>query len=294
MSDKNVVNWRHVFSPKNLLFTLAGVASAVFAFKGFMIPNHFIDGGINGISILISETFDINLAIPLVLLNIPFIAIGYYKINKTFAAQAFLAVLLLATATHFVQFQPVTYDKVLIAIFGGLFIGLGIGLVIRAGGVIDGLEILALYTRKKSKFTTNEIMITVVSVVFILLGIEFGWDKSMYSILTFFTAIKTADYVVEGFEEYTSISIVSRKEEEIKKVIVNDFKKAISVYKGERGYLPSSFHIKDDCDIIVTVVSRLETRKIQDAVFEIDPHAFIFLQTIKEVRGGEVKRKAHH
>lgn len=294
MKKENNIEWSAIFSPKAIVFLLLGVASAVLAFKGFMIPNHFIDGGVNGISILISETFHINIAIPLVLVNIPFIYLGYIKIGKTFAVQSLLAIILLALAVQFIDIPTITEDKILIALFGGFFIGLAIGLIIRSGGVIDGLETIALLTTQKSKFSPNEVMLWIATVVFILLGIEFGWDKSMYSILTYFTALKTADYVVDGFEEYTSLTIVSAEYEMIKKVLVQDFDKAISVYKGERGYLPNNFEVKNDCDIVVTVLTRLEVKAVEHAIYEIDPKAFMFIQSIKEVKGGIVKRVRNH
>lgn len=294
MTNKKTIDWGDVFNFQSIGFILIGVACATFSIKGFMIPNHFIDGGINGISILIMENFHVYLAIPLILLNLPFIYIGYQKISKSFGIKSMIAVILLSIAVEIIHIAPVTTDRVLIAIFGGVFIGLGIGFIIRAGGVIDGLEILALFTRRRSNLSNNEILIGIASLVFIILGIEYGWDKSMYSILTYFTAVKAADYVVEGIEEHTSISIISSHEDEIKQLIVKEFKKGIAVYKGERGYLPSSFNIKHDCDIIVTIVTRLETRKIQEAVLKIDPQAFVFMQSLKEVNGGVIKKMGHH
>jgi len=294
MSADKSINWNQILSLKAIGFTLLGVASAVIAFKGFMIPNHFIDGGLNGISILISETFHINIAIPLILINIPFIFLGYKKIGKSFAVLSLIAIILLALSLQFVHISTITEDNILIALFGGLFIGLAIGLIIRAGGVIDGLETIALYTTQKSKFTSNELMLLIASCVFILLGLKYGWDKSMYSILTYFTALRTADYVVDGFEEYTSLTIVSSEFVKIREMIVKDFDKAVSVYKGERGYLPENFDVKHDCDIIVTIMTRLETNGIQRAIYEIDPKAFLYTQSIKEVKGGVIKQIRNH
>lgn len=294
MSSDKSINWNQIFSLKAIGLTLLGVASAVVAFKGFMIPNHFIDGGLNGISILISESLHINIAIPLILINIPFIFLGYKKIGKNFAILSLIAIILLALALQFVSIPTITEDNILIALFGGLFIGLAIGLIIRAGGVIDGLETIALYTTQKSKFSTNELMLLIACIVFISLGLVYGWDKSMYSILTYFTALRTADYVVDGFEEYTSLTIVSAEYEQIKEMIVRDFDKAVSVYKGERGYLPESFESKHECDIIVTIMTRLETHGIQQAIYKIDPKAFLYTQSIKEVKGGIVKQLRSH
>jgi uncharacterized membrane-anchored protein YitT (DUF2179 family) len=224
-----------------------------------------------------------------VVFNIPFLIIGYKNIGKTFSIHALIAVLLLALLMALIDIPAFTSDKVLIAVFGGFFIGLGIGLVIRGGGVIDGLEVIAHYTQKRSGFTTSEIILSINALLFLGAAIEFGIESAMYSILVYFTAMKTSDYVVDGFEEYTALSIISAKYHDVKSLIVNDFGKAISIYKGERGYLPGKFHEKSDCDIIMTIVTRLEVHRLKQAITEIDPDAFFYIQTIKEVKGGIVK-----
>ncbi len=294
MSHSNSIDWKHVFAPKALFLTLLGVFFAVIAFNGFMIPAHFIDGGVNGLSIVLSHVFHINIAVPLIVLNLPFIYIGYKKIGKTFAVQTLIAIVLVAIGVQFIEVPTVTSDPVLIAGFGGIFIGLAIGFVIKGGGVIDGMEVVAVYTNSKSKFSTNEILLAITVIIFGLLALNFGLDNAMYSTITYFTAIKTSDYIVDGFEGYTSLTIVGKDQEAIKSLIVNDFGKAISVYKGERGYLPGSFDFKQDCDIIVTVVTRLEIFNIQQAIHKADPTAFIYVHSLKDVQGGVVKRLRSH
>lgn len=280
------VNWKSIFSLSSILYTVLGVFSALVALKGFMIPNHFLDGGITGISILMEETFHIPFSVSLILFNLPFLYMGYRKIGKTFSVNAFLAVILLAVLMTFVNIPQITSDKVLIAVFGGFFIGLGIGLVIRGGGVIDGLEIIAHYTNKKIGFSTSEIIMTFNTLLFIGAAFEFGIETAMYSILVYFTAMKTSDYVVDGFEEFTALTIISEDYQQVKSVIVNDFNKAITVYKGERGYLPGAFEVKQDCDIVMTIVTRIEIHRIKETIKEIDPKAFFYVQRIKEVKGG--------
>lgn len=294
MSSNQSINWNEVFSIRSILFIILGSICGTIAIKGFMIPNHFIDGGVTGVSILIHEIFHIDVSIPLVLINLPFIIIGYYKIGKNFAIHALIAVILLAILLQFVEVPAITHDKVLIAIFGGLFIGLGIGFVIKGGGVIDGLEVLAEYSNKKLPISTAEIIMITNTVLFLIAAYSLGIEKAMYSILTYFTAMQVSGYVVDGFEEYTSLTIISSKHEEMKEMIVKTHNKAISVYKGERGYLPGSFDVKHDTDIIVTVVTRLEILKLKNSIFNTDPNAFIFIQSIKEVGGGEVKRLRAH
>ncbi|MFT5884485.1 MAG: uncharacterized membrane-anchored protein YitT (DUF2179 family) [Arcticibacterium sp.] len=294
MSESEGIDWRKVFSVKSILFIIIGSLCATIAIKGFMIPNHFIDGGVTGVSILIHEIFHIDVSIPLVLINLPFIFIGYHKIGKNFAIHALIAVILLAILLQFVEIPAITSDEVLIAVFGGLFIGLGIGFVIKGGGVIDGLEVIAEYSNKKFALSASEIIMLINTVLFLIAAYSLGIEKAMYSILTYFTALQVSNYVVDGFEEYTSLTIISADHERMKSMIVNDHQKAISVYKGERGYLPASFGIKHDTDIIVTIVTRLEIHKLKQEIFKLDPAAFIFVQSIKEVGGGEVRKLREH
>lgn len=286
MSSTDRIDWKSIFSLSSMMYTILGVFSALIALQGFMIPNHFLDGGITGISILIEEVFHIPFSLPFILLNLPFIFMGFRKIGKTFSVNALIAVILLAVLMTFITFPQITSDKVLIAVFGGFFIGLGIGLVIRGGGVIDGLEIIAHYTNKRIGFSTSEIIMTINTLLFIGAAFEFGIETAMYSILVYFTAMKTSDYVVDGFEEFTALTIISKEFETVKSVIVNDFGKAITVYKGERGYLPSSYDIKQDCDIVMTIVTRIEIHRIKEVIKELDPNAFFYVQRIKEVKGG--------
>lgn len=294
MNNNNKIEWRSIFSIKSVLFTIVGVFSAIVAIKGFMIPNKFLDGGVTGLSILAHEVTHINISVFLVVFNIPFIFLGYKILGKTFTVRAIIAIALLTLLMNFVEIPVVTDDKILIAIFGGFLIGLGIGLVIKAGGVIDGMEIIADYTHKKSGFKTGEIILLINVLIFLTAAFSLGIEPAMYSILTYFVAVHTSDYVVEGFEQYTALTIISKEYEQVKAVIVNDFQKAISVYKGERGYLPGSFDVKYDCDIVMTVVTRLELHRIKEAIKLVDPNAFFHVHSIKEVKGGIIKKLRNH
>ncbi len=285
------IRWKKVLSLRSLAFTVIGVLLAVLGLQGFLVPNNFLDGGVTGISILIKGFANIHISILLIVLNIPFLIIGFRKIGRTFGVQAFIAMILLSALMYFLHIPVFTTDKVLIAVFGGFFIGLGIGFVIRGGGVIDGLEVIAQYTEKKSAFTSSEIILVLNTLIIIGATLKFGIESGMYSILVYFTAMKTTDYVVDGFEEFTSMHIISGEHEKIKDLIVNDFGKGITVYKGQRGYLPGSFELRNDCDIIMTVVTRLEIFRIQEAIVQIDPKAFVFVNSIKEVKGGIIKRQ---
>jgi uncharacterized membrane-anchored protein YitT (DUF2179 family) len=276
------------------LYTLFGAGFAAFALKGFLVPNQFFDGGMTGIALLLHELFHWNIAYVIVLVNAPLLILGGYLVNWSFAIKAFLSVVLLGLCLVWIEFPVITSDKLLIAIFGGFFIGLGIGLGMRGGAVLDGIEILALYTWRRTGFTMSEIILALNVVIFLIAAFGFGLETMLYSMLTYFVATRTIDYVVEGLEEYTGVTIVSGKAEEIKHKLVMEMGRGITVYKGERGYLKQSFERHSDCDIIFTVITRLQVRQLHNAVHHIDPTAFIFTNSIKEAAGGVLKKKASH
>lgn len=292
MKDNSVqsVDWKSIFSPHSLVYTICGILLAAVALKAFMLPNKFLDGGVTGIAILVNLGFGIDINLLLIVINLPFLLMAWRMIGKTFAVQSGISISLLVIVLNFLEVPTVTEDKVLIAVFGGFLMGSGIGLIIRGGGLIDGFEVITEYFHKNSALTASEITVFLNSLIMLSAAYVFGIEPAMYSILTYFTAIKTTDYIVEGFEEYTALTIISKEHELVKELIVKDFGKAISVYKGERGYLPDTFHIKHPCDIIMTVVTRLEVHRIKLAIQEIDPKAFFYVQTIKEVKGGVVKQ----
>ncbi|MFD2915012.1 YitT family protein [Psychroserpens luteus] len=293
-SNLNTLDLSSVFSFKSLLLKIIGVSCTVIAIKGFMIPNLFLDGGLLGISILIHEFYHIDVSIPLILLNLPFVYIGYRKFGKNFAAHTFVSLIFLGLLLSFLPVPTVTKDHFLVAVFGGVFVGLGIGFVIRGGGVIDGLEVIAAYTNTRFGLSTTEIIMAINTTIFLIIAFFLGLEKAMYSIITFFTALKISDYVVDGFEKLISLTIISPNDQLIKELIVNQFNKPITIYKGERGNLPGSYDIKHDCDVLVTVVTRLEVHKVRKAIAKADPKAFMFIQNIKEVDGGVISRKSSH
>nr|WP_321230544.1 YitT family protein [uncultured Psychroserpens sp.] len=293
-SNLNTLDLSSVFSFKSLLLKIIGVSCTVIAIKGFMIPNLFLDGGLLGISILIHEFYHIDVSIPLILLNLPFVYIGYRKFGKNFAAHTFVSLIFLGLLLSFLPVPTVTKDHFLVAVFGGVFVGLGIGFVIRGGGVIDGLEVIAAYTNTRFGLSTTEIIMAINTTIFLIIAFFLGLEKAMYSIITFFTALKISDYVVDGFEKLISLTIISPNDQLIKELIVNQFNKPITIYKGERGNLPGSYDIKHDCDVLVTVVTRLEVHKVRKAIAKADPKAFMFIQNIKEVDGGVISRKSNH
>jgi uncharacterized membrane-anchored protein YitT (DUF2179 family)/HD superfamily phosphodiesterase len=286
------------FKPGDILLIVTGVIIAGFALQGFLVPNNFFDGGFTGISLLIHEIYHINLAYVIVLVNLPLIIMSRFSISHHFALKTLLCIILLGVWLYYypVIFPHlvVTNDLLLVSVFGGFFLGVGIGLTMRAGCAVDGIEVLALYTWRKTSFTISEIILGLNVIIFSIAAIKYGANVALYSILTYFTASKTVDYVVEGIEAYTGVTIISSKSEIIKDRLVNELGRGITVYKGERGFLPGKFEIHEDCDIIFTVITRLELRKLRNLVAEVDHHAFVFASTIRETSGGIIKRRHMH
>ncbi|MBS1734547.1 MAG: YitT family protein [Bacteroidetes bacterium] len=279
---------------EDVVSTLLGVLFAGVALKLFLVPNHFFDGGVTGVSLLIHEIYHFNLGLVILLLNLPLIAIGYFTVGRKFAYRTLISVILLGVCLLLIPDYALTADKLLISIFGGVFLGIGIGLIMRAGAALDGIEVLALYTLKRTSFTITEIILGINIIIFIIAAFNFGVETALYSILTYFTATRTIDYVVEGLQAFTGVTIVSSKSEVIKYQLVNKLGRGITVYKGERGFLPGKFEISHDCDIIFTVITRLELRKLKNLVHEVDPKAFVFASTIKEASGGVINRRNQH
>ncbi len=282
------------YAIQDTIYIVLGILFSAFAMKSFLVPNHFLDGGVTGISLLGHEVFHWNLGLLLILTNIPFIIMGAYQINKAFAIKTFLAVIGLAIALHFGEFPTITSDKLLVSIFGGFFLGLGIGLAMRAGCAIDGLEVLALYTLKKTSFTVTEVIMAMNIIIFLSAGIHFGLETALYAMLTYYVAMRTIDYVVEGLEAYTGVTIISGMSEEVKEALVLKLGRGITVYKGERGFMKETYNVSHECDIVFTVITRLEVRKLKNVVHAIDPKAFVFTHTIKETAGGILKRTVKH
>jgi uncharacterized membrane-anchored protein YitT (DUF2179 family) len=272
-----------------IVMIIAGIMSAAFGLKGFLIPNHFIDGGVTGISLLISSLTDWPVSILLFIINIPFIWLGYKRVDKVFAIKTLAAIIVLALVIYFVEFKDVTNDRLLTAVFGGFFLGMGIGLAMRGGCVIDGTELLAVYINPKSFLSIGQIILVINIVIFGIAAFFLGVESALYSILTYLAASQTINYIIQGFDEFTAVTIISPKSELIKNVIMRHLHRGVTVYKGERGFGKTTFEDKD-IDILFTVITRLDVQRLVTRVQQIDPNAFITTHSVSEVRGGLVKR----
>jgi uncharacterized membrane-anchored protein YitT (DUF2179 family) len=278
---------------KDTLLIIIGVLSASFGLKGFLLPNDFLDGGVTGISLLINILTDINLPILIIIVNLPFIWLAYTQVSKMFALKTLLAIGLLALSLTFISFPIVTTDKLLIAVFGGFFLGAGIGLSIRGGCVLDGTEVLALFISRKTVLTVGDVIIVINVIIFSAAAILINIETAMYAMLTYLGASKTIDFLIHGLEEFTGVTIISEHSEEIRKVIIEKLGRGVTIFKGKRGFGKRG-QINDDLEIIYTVVTRLEIQKLKDEIENIDKSAFIIQQTINDVKGGMIKKLPLH
>ncbi len=270
------------------LFLVVAVLSAGLGLRGFLLPSHFIDGGVTGVSMLVSALSKISLPLLILIINIPFIIIGFRQIGKMFALKSVLAIGGLALCIAFFPYPVATNDKLLAAVFGGFFLGAGVGLSIRAGGVIDGTEVMALLLSKKMGTTVGDIILLLNIFIFSIAAIFLGLEPALYSILTYFAASKTIDFLIHGLEEYNGITIVSARSDEIKAAILNDLGRGVTVYKGMGGLT------NEEQDILFCVVTRLEIPKVKSAIREIDEAAFIAIHRITDARGGVMKKQVLH
>lgn len=272
---------------KTTVFIWLGSLAAGLGLKGFLIPNQFIDGGITGISMLISHVSGLPLAGFIILINIPFLFLAYQQLGKNLMFNSLIAIITLSIVLWLIPFPIITTDKLLVASFGGFFLGLGIGLAVRGGAVLDGTEILAIYASKNTGLTIGDIILILNILIFSVAAYLLSIETSLYAILTYLVASRTLDFVIEGFEEYLGVTIISEKSEEIRKMIVYELGHGVTVYKGTRG-----FETSKSIDIIFTVITRLEVSRLQNAIQSIDSKAFIIMHSIKDTRGGMIKKRA--
>ncbi|MGX1928449.1 YitT family protein [Flagellimonas sp. 2504JD4-2] len=272
-----------------MFFIIVGIFSAAFGLESFLLPNTFIDGGATGISLLISEITAVPLWILIVLVNIPFLILGYRVIGRTFTIKAIAAILGLALTLALVEFPEVTQDKLLVAVFGGFFLGAGIGLSIRGGSVLDGTEVLAIFLSRKMSVKIGDVIILINIIIFLAAAYLLSVETALYSMLTYLAASKTLDFVVEGIEEYTGVTIISLKSEEIRQVITEKLGRGLTVYKATGGYGKQG--MRNEYDVIYTVITRLEIRKLNIEVSKIDPSAFVVMSSINDTKGGMVKKR---
>ena len=274
---------------KNALLIVLGIACAGMGLKGFLLSSRFIDGGVTGISMLLADIMGMPLALFILVINLPFIVIGYRHIGSLFALRSALAIGGLSLCLALVKFPDVTPDKLLTAVFGGFCIGAGIGLAIRGGAVLDGTEVAALLISKKSHLLkVGDVILLLNIVIFAVAAFFLGVELAMYSILTYIAASKTIDFLTHGIEEYNAVIITSEHSDAIRQAILGELNRGLTVYTGRGG------HSGVDQDTLYCVVTRLEIGSIKTIALHIDPTAFIIVHPLADVEGGMVTKQGAH
>lgn len=278
---------------RDLIFILSGILSAAIGLKGFLLPNGFFDGGAMGISLLLNHFIRGNLAIFILAINIPFVLLGFRQISLQFAIKSAIAILFLAFTVHWISIPVFTHDKLLISIFGGVFLGVGIGLSIRGGAVIDGTEVLAIQVSRRSSLSVGDFIAIFNLALFLGVAFLVNIETAMYSMLTYAAASKSVDFLVSGIEEYIGVTIVSPHYEKIRKMLVNDLQRGVTVYKTEGGYGKTGGNTEDR-KALFCAVTRLEVTRLIMEIERLDPEAFVIQQSIKDTRGGMIKKRPLH
>lgn len=274
---------------KDTVLITLGIFSAAFGLESFLLPSKFIDGGATGISLLITELSSIPLYILILVINIPFVILAYRIISKQFAIKTAFAITGLAICMATLHFPEVTHDKLLVAVFGGFFLGSGIGLSVRGGAVLDGTEVLAIFLSKKLGTTMGDIITGINILIFSTAAYFLSIEAALYSMITYLAASKTLDFVIEGIEEYTGVTVISPHSEEIRHMIINTMGRGVTVYSGKRGY--GKRGEGKEIDIVFTVTTRLELNRLNTEIEKIDPNAFVVMNSVKDTKGGMIKKR---
>ena len=256
--------------------------------KAFLLPNGFLDGGVTGISILLNKITGFEISIILPVISIPFFVIGWFTVSKRIVIRSLISVLILSLVIHFENFQPITDDKLLISIFGGLFLGAGIGIAIKNGSVLDGSEILGIFVNERTGISIGLIIFWFNVVLFLLAGFLFSLEVAMYSVLTYIITAKTIDLILEGFEDYVGLMIVTSKSGEMQKTLLKDIGQGMTIYQGTKGY--GSQGEKQNLEIIHTVVNRIDTKKVYRVLKKVDKDAFVIEFDVNKVSGGVLRK----
>ncbi|MFY0605473.1 MAG: YitT family protein [Cyclobacteriaceae bacterium] len=274
---------------KDAFMMLVGVGCAVIGLESFLLPNDVLDGGVTGISLLLAVVTEGRPSIYIFLINIPFLIMGWKQIGRSFAIKSFLSISLLALVVYHFHFPVITDEPLLVAMFGGLFLGMGIGFSIRGGAIIDGTEVLAIYLGKKIGFSVGELILVFNVIIFTVAAYLVSVETALYSVITYFAASRTVDFILEGFEEYIGVTIISDKHAEIRQMILTDLRRGATIYHGSKGF---SLETKQEAEtnILYTVITRLEVSRLEGQIDMIDPSAFLVMSKVKDIRGGRIKK----
>jgi uncharacterized membrane-anchored protein YitT (DUF2179 family) len=275
---------------KDFILISIGVGLAALGLEGFLLPNKFIDGGATGISLLTSELTGWSLGILIVIINIPFVIMAFKVVDRQFALKSAVSISALAICVSTIHFPVITHDSLLVAIFGGFFLGAGIGFSVRGGAVLDGTEVLAIYLSRKLGTTIGDIIIGLNVAIFSVAAYLLNLETAMYAMITYLIASKTLDYIVDGIDEYTGVTIISIRSQEIRLMITKEMGRGVTVYKGKGGY--GRRGETSEVDILYTVITRLELNKLKSEIQRIDAEAFVVMSSVRDTRGGMIKKRA--
>ncbi|MBY9081270.1 YitT family protein [Paenibacillus sp. HN-1] len=271
------------------IMMIIGAGMMAVALEIFLVPNQMVDGGITGISIMLSHIFHIPLGILLTLLNLPFLIIGYKQIGKTFALSTLFAVVIMSIGTQLLHpVQPITVEPLLAAVFGGVILGVGVGLVVRYGGSLDGTEIVAILASKRMPFSVGEVVMFFNLFILSSAGFVFGWNNAMFSLIAYYIAFKVIDVTLEGLDQSKSVWIISEKYRDIGEALTERLGRGVTYLEGEGGFSG------ENKKVIFVVITRLEEAKMKAIVEDWDTDAFIAVGNIHDVKGGRFKKKAIH
>jgi uncharacterized membrane-anchored protein YitT (DUF2179 family) len=267
---------------------IVGVVLASLGLKAFLLPNGFLDGGVTGIAILLSELTSMDISVLLVIISSPFLVLAWFTVSKKIVVKSILSIVGVAVMIHFENFEAVTNDKLLIAIFGGLFLGAGIGLAVKNGAVLDGSEILGVYINNKFGVSIGKVILLFNTILFTITALILSTEVAMYSILTYLVTAKIIDFMIEGFEDYVGLMIVSKKIDQMEESLMNEIGTGITVYQGKRGFGRTGK--QEHMDIIHLVINRIDIRRTYNTIQEIDEQAFVIEFDVNLVKGGVLRQ----
>lgn len=284
------MRWTFLTGWKDYLWLAAGICAGALGLKGFLLPAHFFDGGATGIALIVAESTRLEVAHMILLVNIPFVVLGYLQMSRRFIIRTIVGVSGLSLVIALVEVPVVTTDPILASVFGGFFLGAGIGLSIRGGGVIDGTEIVALFVSRRINVSVGDIIMGMNIVIFGVAALLFGIEVAMYSMIAYFVASKTVDFIIQGIEEYLWVTIISQKPHAIQERIVAEMGMGVTVLNGKGGH-GNRGQVDQEAEILFSVITRLELLKVRRIIDEEDPQGFVIIHGVRDVKGGMLRKR---
>jgi uncharacterized membrane-anchored protein YitT (DUF2179 family) len=283
MAKRKIFGTKNRFTIKDMLFIGAGIISACIGLEGFLLPSHFIDGGVVGVALIVNHLTHIPFSILLLVLSLPFIWLGRASVSKIFAWKTLIAIIIYAIALWSIEMPALTRDPLLVAVFGGFFLGLGVGLAIRGGAVLDGTEVLALFLSRKSSITVGDFILVINVLIFVAAIFVFNLETALYAMLTYLCASRTVDYVVYGIEEFMCVQVFSDRSPALYKVMKKDLHLDVMVMHGQRSMPHGTPEKHHPVAILQVIVTRLDLARVLNAVQSMDHGATIIYHPVTDM-----------